>query len=133
VGVFHFFEETTLVHTCCVSPPVGVLVVNLLSSRRLDFAVFGASNSGKTKEVVRLLTRLKAAGHPSLYGLTANPGGPLEGLCAGIHVLACGHESAVAATMSVAEPIILPLTKIYILLVMVAIAILRVIIESLVG
>jgi glucosamine--fructose-6-phosphate aminotransferase (isomerizing) len=68
-----------------------------------DFAVFGATNSGKTKEVVRLLTRLKAAGHPALYGLTANRGVPVAGLCAAAHVLACGPEKAVAATMSVAE------------------------------
>ena len=36
-----------------------------------DFVVFGASNSGSTKEVISLLDRLNKANHAHLYGLTA--------------------------------------------------------------
>lgn len=66
-------------------------------------AVFGASNSGKTKELIRLYTKLKAAGHPALFGLTANAATPLESIAHKTHVLTCGKEDAVAATKSVIE------------------------------
>jgi glucosamine--fructose-6-phosphate aminotransferase (isomerizing) len=68
-----------------------------------DFAVFGASNSGKTKEVISLFTRLAGQGHPWRFGLTANQGTPLEALCDRCYTLACGKENAVAATKSVVE------------------------------
>jgi glutamine---fructose-6-phosphate transaminase (isomerizing) len=67
------------------------------------YAVFGASNSGKTKEVVRLFKRLKTEGHDAFYGLTANQNTPLEELALDSHVLQCGKEDAVAATKSVIE------------------------------
>ncbi len=68
-----------------------------------DSIVFGMSNSGKTKELVRLFNILKAQGNKNLYGITANKGTPLEELAAKTHVLTCGTENAVAATKSVVE------------------------------
>ena len=37
-----------------------------------DFAVVAASNSGQTKEVIRMIDSLKKQGHQALFGLTAN-------------------------------------------------------------
>lgn len=68
-----------------------------------SFAVFGASNSGKTKEVIRLMQKLKKTGHEAFFGLTANKETPLEELALDTHVLQCGKEDAVAATKSVIE------------------------------
>jgi len=65
--------------------------------------VFGASNSGKTKELIRLFNTLVKEGHQNLYGLTAYAGSTLENYCKATHVLSCGSEDAVAATKSVAE------------------------------
>jgi glutamine---fructose-6-phosphate transaminase (isomerizing) len=66
-------------------------------------AVFCASNSGRTKEVVLLAKQLKAAGHGHVYALTANHDTALEQLCDETLVLKCGWENAVAATKSVVE------------------------------
>ncbi len=68
-----------------------------------DSAVFGASNSGKTKELIRLFTKLKKEGNRELFGITANKGTPLEELSSKTNVLTCGKENAVAATKSVVE------------------------------
>jgi glucosamine--fructose-6-phosphate aminotransferase (isomerizing) len=68
-----------------------------------DFAIFAASNSGRTKEVVALLKKLQAAGHSARFGLTANANTVLESHCLQTIVLSCGWEQAVAATKSVAE------------------------------
>jgi len=68
-----------------------------------DFVVFGASNSGQTKEVIRLFDRLKDVNHKNLYGLTANQNTKLESLTHQTFLLSCGKEDAVAATKSVAE------------------------------
>jgi glucosamine--fructose-6-phosphate aminotransferase (isomerizing) len=68
-----------------------------------DYAVFAASNSGQTKEVIRLATALKNQKHTAVFGLTANPGTKLEEIASGTHVLKCGKENAVAATKSVVE------------------------------
>lgn len=65
--------------------------------------VFGASNSGKTKELVRLFKKIQAEGHRSFFGVTATPASTIEGLTKKTHVLACGPEQAVAATKSVVE------------------------------
>jgi glucosamine--fructose-6-phosphate aminotransferase (isomerizing) len=67
------------------------------------YAVFAASNSGQTKEVVRLTTGLKNKKHDAVFGLTANPGTKLEEIANATHVLTCGKEDAVAATKSVVE------------------------------
>lgn len=68
-----------------------------------NYAVFAASNSGQTKEVIRLASSLKKKGHPAVFGLTANQGTKLNELVADTHVLSCGKENAVAATKSVIE------------------------------
>lgn len=66
-------------------------------------AVFGMSNSGRTKELVRLFKKLKSEGNNSLYGITANGNTPVTELADIANVLSCGGEDAVAATKSVAE------------------------------
>ena len=67
------------------------------------WAVFGASNSGRTKEVISLFELLKESKHSQRYGLTANGGTRLEELSAECYILSCGKEEAVAATKSVVE------------------------------
>lgn len=67
------------------------------------YAVLAASNSGKTKEVVRLFKGLIAKNHPHLYGMMAHAGAPLSTLSKKAHILGCGAENAVAATKSVVE------------------------------
>lgn len=64
------------------------------------FTVFGASNSGKTKEVIALLTQKRAAFQ---FALTSFQNTPLERLCNEVFILSCGKEEAVAATKSVIE------------------------------
>ncbi|MBN1387923.1 MAG: hypothetical protein JW965_05715 [Bacteroidales bacterium] len=68
-----------------------------------SFAVFGASNSGQTKEVIRLFNKLRDEGHNYRFGLTANVNTRLEELSNDTHILKCGKEDAVAATKSVFE------------------------------
>jgi glutamine---fructose-6-phosphate transaminase (isomerizing) len=68
-----------------------------------DYSVFAASNSGQTKEVIRLTTGLKNKKHNSVFGMTANNNTKLESIVTGTHVLNCGKEDAVAATKSVVE------------------------------
>ncbi len=68
-----------------------------------DSVVFGASNSGQTKEVIALFDMLKSKGHKNLYALTANHATKLESLSNQAFVLSCGKEDAVAATKSVEE------------------------------
>ena len=68
-----------------------------------DFVVFAASNSGRTKEVIRLVDALRKRKHDAIFGLTANHGTRLEELTHASHVLRCGKENAVAATKSVVE------------------------------
>jgi glucosamine--fructose-6-phosphate aminotransferase (isomerizing) len=67
------------------------------------YAVFGASNSGKTKEVVRLFQTLKSSGHRALYALTAYEDSPLDRLSEASQILISGKEEAVAATKTVVE------------------------------
>ncbi len=67
------------------------------------YAVLGASNSGKTKELISLFKSLKSKKHPAMFGLTATADSMLEHLSTKTHVLGCGWENAVAATKSVAE------------------------------
>jgi len=68
-----------------------------------NFAVFCASNSGRTKEVVLLAKKLEQQGNQHRYGLTANEKTVLEASCSQTFVLNCGWEQAVAATKSVIE------------------------------
>ncbi len=67
------------------------------------FSVFGASNSGKTKELIELYKSLKKKNIKNLFGLTATEKTPLEKASINTHVLSCGKEEAVAATKSVVE------------------------------
>ena len=67
------------------------------------FAVFAASNSGRTAEVIVLMKQLAELGHNARFGLTANEGTLLESAVNEIFVLTCGWEKAVAATKSVVE------------------------------
>ncbi|MBN2035826.1 MAG: hypothetical protein JW768_03710 [Chitinispirillaceae bacterium] len=66
-------------------------------------AVFCASNSGRTKEVVLLAKKLTDSGNRLCFGLSANNGTVLEESCSRTFVLSCGWEQAVAATKSVVE------------------------------
>jgi glucosamine--fructose-6-phosphate aminotransferase (isomerizing) len=68
-----------------------------------DFAVFTASNSGQTKEVIRLVNDLLKTKHDAIFALTANKNTKLEEFATSTHVLSCGKEDAVAATKSVIE------------------------------
>lgn len=68
-----------------------------------ESAVFCASNSGRTKEVVLLAKKLAAAGNENRFGLSANEKTLLEEACSRTFVLKCGWEQAVAATKSVIE------------------------------
>jgi len=67
------------------------------------FATFAASNSGQTKEVVKLLQKLHSEGNSACYGLTAKEDNLLNEYATETFVLTCGWENAVAATKSVAE------------------------------
>ena len=68
-----------------------------------EFAVFHASNSGRTKEVVLLAKKLISLGNTHRYALTANKGTLIEEACTHTFILTCGWEQAVAATKSVIE------------------------------
>jgi len=68
-----------------------------------EFAVFCASNSGRTKEVVLLAKKLAEIGNENRFALSANKGTLLEEACKETFVLTCGWEQAVAATKSVIE------------------------------
>ncbi len=68
-----------------------------------DWAVFALSNSGRTREVIELFSRLRDRGHRHLYSLAAFPNTKLESLATKGYVLGCGEEGAVAATKSVIE------------------------------
>ena len=67
------------------------------------FVVFGASNSGKTKELISLFNRLCRQGHQKRFGLSANSPCMLETVSNRCYTLQCGKEDAVAATKSVVE------------------------------
>lgn len=67
------------------------------------FAVFAASNSGRTKEIILLAKELREAGNDDVFGVTANEGTLLAEQCVETFVLKCGWEAAVAATKSVVE------------------------------
>ncbi len=68
-----------------------------------EFAVFLASNSGRTKEVILLARQLAAAGNARRYGLSANEDTLLSKEVTQTWQLRCGWEQACAATKSVVE------------------------------
>ena len=65
-----------------------------------DYTVFGASNSGKTKEIISLFKTREAAGK---FALIAHENTPLGAISDDEYILNCGKEEAVAATKSVIE------------------------------
>lgn len=69
----------------------------------LKMTVIGLSNSGRTREVIRLMQQLKSQNHPALLGITANEKTLLEENINETIILRCGKEQAVAATKSVVE------------------------------
>ena len=86
--------------------PLGVFTEGARQAHEYDlrqFAVFGASNSGKTKELISLMTQLGRQGHTRRFGLTANSPSMLETVTTRCYTLRCGKEDAVAATKSVVE------------------------------
>jgi glucosamine--fructose-6-phosphate aminotransferase (isomerizing) len=68
-----------------------------------SFGILGTSNSGRTRELVRLYKTLREKGHSKLAAVTAYPSSPLEETSDTTIVLSCGPEDAVAATKSVVE------------------------------
>ncbi len=73
-----------------------------LAGKNLDgFVVIGASNSGKTKEVISLFKDLKSSGHEHVYGLTCNRETLLEKYSEKTFIIEAGPEKAVAASKSV--------------------------------
>ncbi len=86
--------------------PVAMATAGSFEAAEYDlthWAVFGASNSGQTKEVVSLFRKLAQAGHEKRFAMTANVNTKLEETANRTVVLSCGKENAVAATKSVVE------------------------------
>jgi len=73
----------------------------LLNYKLNAFTVIGASNSGKTKEIVHLFCKLADQGHKALYSVTCNPGTLLENHSHGSVSLNIAPELAIAASKSV--------------------------------
>lgn len=67
------------------------------------FAVFCASNSGKTKEVINLAKKLEVIGNDKRFAVTTDSESILAKACTQTFLLNCGTENAVAATKSVVE------------------------------
>ncbi|MFP4365741.1 MAG: SIS domain-containing protein [Bacteroidales bacterium] len=74
---------------------------DLANKNLRDFIVIGASNSGRTKELVNLFGKLKDSGHEHLYGLTCKHNSLLAKYSKKTAILDVGAEKAVAATKSV--------------------------------
>jgi glucosamine--fructose-6-phosphate aminotransferase (isomerizing) len=68
-----------------------------------DYTVFVASNSGKTRECVRLMDELHAQHHDNIFSVVAHAGTPVMKRANHGYVLSCGEERAVASTKSVVE------------------------------
>lgn len=69
----------------------------------LDSTVFVASNSGKTKEDLELIRKLKKQNHDNIISIVANAGTPIMNEAHLSYLLTCGIEKAVPATKSVIE------------------------------
>ena len=68
----------------------------------IDWQVFAASNSGKTKELILLLRKLQQEQQTAL-GITNGRQTPVHQLTASTYLLNCGAEQAIAATKTVVE------------------------------
>ena len=69
----------------------------------LDSTVFVASNSGKTKEDLKLIRKLKRQNHDNIISIVANVGTPIMNEAHVSYLLTCGKENAIPATKSVVE------------------------------
>ena len=69
----------------------------------LDSTVFVASNSGKTKEDLELIRKLKKQNHDNIISIVVNAGTPIMNEAHLSYLLTCGKEKAVPATKSVVE------------------------------
>lgn len=101
-----FPAKNAIRHSLTRGMNVGVFTEGSRQAATYDlggFAVFCASNSGRTKEIVLLAQKLRGEGNRDVFGLTANEGTLLEKACTETFVLTCGWEEAVAATKSVVE------------------------------
>lgn len=67
-----------------------------------SYGVVGASNSGRTREIVTLFEALRAK-NVETFVVTATAGSRITELSAGSHVLSCGAEQATAASKTVVE------------------------------
>ena len=74
-----------------------------LEYKLLDSTVFIASNSGKTKEDLELIQKLKRQNHNNIISIVANANTPIMNEAHVSYLLTCGKENAVAATKSVME------------------------------
>jgi len=74
-----------------------------LEYKLLDSTVFVASNSGKTKEDLELIRKLKRQNHDNIISIIANAGTPIMNEAHVSYLLTCGKENAVPATKSVVE------------------------------
>ncbi len=84
-------------------PDIAVVTEGARQAAEYDlssYTLFGASNSGKTKEVIELFKMNKAN---QQFALTAHQGTQLGELSDGEFILSCGSEHATAATKSVFE------------------------------
>lgn len=70
------------------------------------FFIVGASNSGRTRELVGLFETLRRSGK-DCFAVTANGESPLAQAATDCKVLGCGRENAVPATKSVVETALL--------------------------
>lgn len=101
-----FPAKNTICEALRLGAPLGIATEGARQAHEYDlsrFAVFGASNSGKTKELISLFTELGKRGHAKRFGLTANSPCMLEEVTSRCYTLRCGKEDAVAATKSVVE------------------------------
>ncbi len=69
----------------------------------LDSTVFVTSNSGKTKEGLELIRKLKRQNHDNIISIVANTGTPIMNEAHVSYLLTCVAEKAVPATKSVIE------------------------------
>lgn len=74
-----------------------------LEYKLLDSTVFVASNSGKTKEDLELIQKLKRQNHDNIISIVANADTPIMNEAHASYLLTCGKENAIPATKSVVE------------------------------
>ena len=101
-----FPAKNAICESMRLGAPISIATDGARQAHEYDlsrFAVFGASNSGKTKELISLMTQLKAQGHAHRFGLSAHSPSMLETVALRCYTLRCGNEDAVAATKSVVE------------------------------